>query len=693
MVVYTPAARSSAGGKAAIEALIYTVVAETNFSFWNSGVNTRIYPVHLAEVSYTESGDIGQDRNRLRNTNDGFIDNVHTLRDIYCADVVSLIVDYGGGCGIVYRIQDPAPDPAFETDAFDVIVDDCLGTTLAYTHELGHLMGARHDWYVDDAHGPFTYSHGYVDVAAGFITIMAYDDECTANNTSCFRQPVFSNPGYLVGNDPAGIPAGTSTSCTSGNLSNPECDAEVWQTLNDTACTVANFRDRSGCADVGNVWMKDTWADTGAEPDPQTSGQSMFKSPYIWARLAPLADVLDQHKHENPEFGQTNYVYVKLHNDFSTSASGQLKLYYAQSSTGLSWPADWTLFSDQTVNIEANSTTIAETTWSPPADGHFCLLARWDQPTSPSDPMTFAEVSDVGLNTRNNNNIVWRNVHVVDIESNVSADAAEFLVRNTQQEQMIVDLQIGMPNTPTNWIRSGGRVIFDLGVLMAPWIEAGADGFGFEIIFAPAGGPLLEILDTRDGTAAFNGIPMEPNQAELVRLTLEAPRVVAAGPFPPVDFEDPETGVPQQPVTNYSLDVVQFEAGDEVGGVSYEIHVAPEGPAGAVPNGGVRPGDPLRVRKGLGGGLMVSWGASCVTEDTDYVLYEGVLGNFVSHVPVTCSTGGATMWAFAPAGASTYYLVAPQSPLFEGSHGLRSNGLERLTGEATCLAQLVGGCP
>jgi hypothetical protein len=90
---------------------------------------------------------------------------------------------------------------------------------------------------------------------------------------------------------------------------------------------------------------------------------------------------------------------------------------------------------------------------------------------------------------------------------------------------------------------------------------------------------------------------------------------------------------------------------------------------------------------------MVSWGASCVTEDTDYVLYEGVLGNFVSHVPVTCSTGGATMWTFAPAGASTYYLVAPQSPLFEGSHGLRSNGLERLTGEATCLAQLVGGCP
>ena len=33
-----------------------------------------------------------------------------------------------------------------------------------------------------------------------------------------------------------------------------------------------------------NVWMKDTWDDTGAEPDPAQNNEVMWKSPYIWIR-------------------------------------------------------------------------------------------------------------------------------------------------------------------------------------------------------------------------------------------------------------------------------------------------------------------------------------------------------------------------------------------------------------------------
>ena len=93
------------------------------------------------------------------------------------------------------------------------------------------------------------------------------------------------------------------------------------------------------------------------------------------------------------------------------------------------------------------------------------------------------------------------------------------------------------------------------------------------------------------------------------------------------------------------------------------------------------------------GDLVLSWGASCISDDTDFGVYEGTLGNFVSHAPVTCTTGGTTTSTFSPTAGDTYYLVAPQSPHFEGSHGLRNSGFERLLGSSTCLPQVLAGCP
>src|SRR6185436_6482792 len=101
--------------------------------------------------------------------------------------------------------------------------------------------------------------------------------------------------------------------------------------------TVANFRCTSPGAD--NVWAKDTWNDTGAEPDPATAGEAMWKSPYIWVRRTQDATLTKQHQHENPVNGVQNFVYVKLHNG-GGDTSGNLNLYFAQASAGLSWPAD-----------------------------------------------------------------------------------------------------------------------------------------------------------------------------------------------------------------------------------------------------------------------------------------------------------------------------------------------------------------
>jgi len=114
--------------------------------------------------------------------------------------------------------------------------------------------------------------------------------------------------------------------------------------------------------------------------------------------------------------------------------------------------------------------------------------------------------------------------------------------------------------------------------------------------------------------------------------------------------------------------------------------------AGAVPDGLQVPGIQLTVTLNVAGDLEMSWGSSCVSGDTDFAIYEGILGNFTSHTPSTCSTGGSTGAVVQPGFGNTYYLVVPHNTVWEGSHGYRADGTERPRGPAACFAQAVGVC-
>ena len=117
------------------------------------------------------------------------------------------------------------------------------------------------------------------------------------------------------------------------------------------------------------------------------------------------------------------------------------------------------------------------------------------------------------------------------------------------------------------------------------------------------------------------------------------------------------------------------------------------GPSGRVPDGGAAPGTLLTVVPGGGGQVALSWGASCSVGDSDYEIYEGSMGNYQSHAPRFCSTGGATTISLAPAAGSVYYLVVPRNISSEGSHGWRSDGAERSRGVSSCLPQrIASGC-
>jgi hypothetical protein len=251
LVVWTPSAAMQAGGATAIQDLITVGVSETNTSYANSGVDQRIRLVHMEGVSYTESGDHGVDLTRLTDGS-GSLNGVAAVRDAYSADLVMMVVGSTGGndCGVSWVMT--TPSTAFAANAFSVVVGDCITPNYTFAHELGHLMGLRHDWFVEygpDPVKPFSYAHGHVNVggtpSTNWRTVMSYNDRCAAQAVNCTRVLYWSNPDVLLNGAPMGIPpntAFTNPPCGPGQMGSNGCDAFDALVLNQTASYVANFR-------------------------------------------------------------------------------------------------------------------------------------------------------------------------------------------------------------------------------------------------------------------------------------------------------------------------------------------------------------------------------------------------------------------------------------------------------------------
>jgi hypothetical protein len=233
LVVYTPYARSSAGGTDAMNALIDLAIVESNTAYANSLIDTQLRLVHKAVADYDELGTYSDHLDRLTEPDDGYMDEVHALRDLYRADMVSLLVADSGYCGIAWLIRNMV-SPDAEAYAFSVVKYTCATGNYTFAHELGHNQGCHHDRANASGPGLYDYSYGYQDPDELFRTVMAYD--CPSG---CPRIQYFSNPDVTYSGLPTGIPVGE-----------PEA-AHNALTINNTAFTVANFRRSFDCNDNG----------------------------------------------------------------------------------------------------------------------------------------------------------------------------------------------------------------------------------------------------------------------------------------------------------------------------------------------------------------------------------------------------------------------------------------------------------
>jgi len=177
--------------------LVDLAIEEGNESFRMSSLGeVQLRLVHAYETDYVEDGAAHFDHVwRFADKGDGYMDEIHGLRDKYKADVAILIVDDPKGCGLATRVY---ADPE---EAFAVVHHECAASTYSLAHEIGHLIGARHDLSLDKMMTPFAYGHGYVN-GTKWRDIMSYKESCGG----CPRLPVWSSPVVLVRGEPAGTP-------------------------------------------------------------------------------------------------------------------------------------------------------------------------------------------------------------------------------------------------------------------------------------------------------------------------------------------------------------------------------------------------------------------------------------------------------------------------------------------------------
>lgn len=225
LVVYTEEAKEGEGGVDQIETRIGLAFMETNTSFINSGVEHEVKNVGMVEVDFDEPQTSGISKSWMQDNQE-----IAQLRSTYKADIVILIVNEFSNRGVCGSATTPSEaNSSYADRAFAVVSRGCMTGFYTFGHEIGHLMGARHNCEQDDYNN---YRHGFsfcTSEGINWRTIMSYEE--------CNRQPrilFWSNPE----NSRNGVSMGTSSG---------DCQSNNVKTLNEFGYIVANYTRNPDC--------------------------------------------------------------------------------------------------------------------------------------------------------------------------------------------------------------------------------------------------------------------------------------------------------------------------------------------------------------------------------------------------------------------------------------------------------------
>lgn len=329
-----------------------------------------------------------------------------------------------------------------------------------------------------------------------------------------------------------------------------------------------------------DLYMQDQPTDAGIEPNPDNVSP-YWNSQDVWVRNANDGGTV----HQNPEYGTTNYVYVKVRNrGYSVSGIGNtLNVYWAKASTGLSWTYPWTgatmtcgantlniggaIGSQSIAALASGASTIYVFPWTPPkpADydpcfgtdaSHFCLLARIVTPCA----MTFPEGTNLQANVRNNNNIVWRNISIVDLNPNfafpyrvsVILTGSSFLKLKFTATDIVFNIPKEKGNTGN--IFEVADVDIDLGRFTDAWLNAGGKVTGGKIV-KDEKGTRIRVAAT---TVTLSGVPIDPKDRGSITMQINKP----------ITFKEGSV---------YLFDLKQMDGKNTIGGERFQVNFNAKG--------------------------------------------------------------------------------------------------------------------
>jgi hypothetical protein len=172
-------------------------IEQSNETFRNSGLGSvRLRLVHSQLIDYDEAGADQFDHLYRMVDGEGVFKDLKKLRNEKRADIVGLILDSPTGCGQSTRVGADAEE------AFFVVHHACAAITYSMAHEVGHILGSRHDRFMDTNNTPIAYAHGYIN-GSKWRDMMSYQEGCGG----CPRIPFWSNPRVMYKGEATGTAA------------------------------------------------------------------------------------------------------------------------------------------------------------------------------------------------------------------------------------------------------------------------------------------------------------------------------------------------------------------------------------------------------------------------------------------------------------------------------------------------------
>ena len=253
LVLWSRAAREEAGGRTQIETTIDHLVAVANRAYADSGAHVRFNVVHMQELDVEDDGGLNLYHALVGGTIP-FLDagdirqKALRLRDAVGADLIHFLGS-GAGCAGIAQIPnslDGASDAIISMSKQACAIN---GRDQVFAHELTHNFGIHHDRYFVIREEvwrpkPRPYGHGYVNQAAllpdapesaAWLTVMAYDDQCSSKHNRCTWLARLSNPTQTYLGDPLGVAGDAETRTIHG-------PADARRAVNEVRTVVAGYR-------------------------------------------------------------------------------------------------------------------------------------------------------------------------------------------------------------------------------------------------------------------------------------------------------------------------------------------------------------------------------------------------------------------------------------------------------------------